>query len=175
MDIFSQQKTVFWLAETLPFFALLLLFIAACTDIKDRRISNWITLSLIISFCLFATLGVRELALVHHLAWGAIALVALLPIFTLGKIGGGDVKLLVAVLIWSGPISGLQVMFLTALLGGGLALITLSPMVKFLWDWLRMKFGVLEEIVTFPTARSIPYGVVISLAGGFAITRNFVL
>jgi prepilin peptidase CpaA len=49
-------------------------------------------------------------------------------LFALNFIGGGDAKLLAAVALWAGPEHILDLLLVTALAGGGLSLILLSPM-----------------------------------------------
>ena len=97
--------------------------LAACvTDLRSRRIPNVLTF------------GAAALALVYHaaaggwygLGWGAAGWLAgaalFFPVFALGGMGGGDVKLLGALGAWLGPGEALYVGLYGAIAGGVMAL-----------------------------------------------------
>jgi prepilin peptidase CpaA len=97
--------------------------LAACvTDLRARRIPNVLTF------------GAAAAALVYHAAmagwpgigWAAAGWIAgaalFFPIFALGGMGGGDVKLLAAVGAWLGPADALFVGLYGAIAGGVMAL-----------------------------------------------------
>jgi prepilin peptidase CpaA len=96
--------------------------VACWTDVRTRRIPNWLTFPA-------ALLGVA-MATVAHGGQGAIAsglglLVGLLlffPLFALKGLGAGDVKLLGALGAWLGASLVLAVAFYTSLAGGLLAI-----------------------------------------------------
>lgn len=163
-----------WVADLLPLIALLLLCQAAYTDIRYRKISNWISVGLAACFFLYALFDIRHVEFGRHMAWGGITLALLLIPFAMGKMGGGDVKLLSAIILWGGPVHGFEMLILTALIGGALALITVSPSVKHVWDWFSVRFDIPEGLIIYPTAQSLPYGIAISAAGGFGISRMFI-
>lgn len=102
------------------------LFHAAATDLKCRVIRNW----------LVATFA----ALWAPMAWGAgiasgqmgLSLVAAVLVFlagfgcfSAGWMGGGDVKLGAAIVLWLGADQAMAFLLLSAILGGGLALLML--------------------------------------------------
>lgn len=94
-----------------------LLAYAAITDLRARRIPNWLTLTLAItgviqSFGAGATVG--PLASVLGLLIGFF-----LPfiLFALGALGGGDVKLLAGIGAWMGALGVFQVFVIAALVG----------------------------------------------------------
>jgi prepilin peptidase CpaA len=79
-------------------------------------------------------------------------------LFSRGLMGGGDVKLLTAATLWAGPSTTPALLIVTALLGGVLTLILLSPIA------LRAVFA---PPVTGPVAAQpvpVPYGVAIAAA-----------
>ncbi len=174
MNMPIASSGVTWMTAVLPLIVLLLLCVAAYTDLRHRKISNWISIGLIVSFSLYALGNTGPVDFWRHLKWGSITLGVLLIPFAMGKIGGGDVKLLSAVVLWGGPIMGFEILVLTALIGGGLALIAMSPLVRHVWDWSAMRFGFKEGIFIYPTVESLPYGIAISAAGCFAIMRMFI-
>jgi prepilin peptidase CpaA len=110
-----------WIAPTTLFLEIVLLLYVATIDIATRLIRNEICLAL-------ALLGIaghlaNPMQIVESLIAAAILLVLLLVIYQRGSIGGGDVKLLVALAIGL-PFAGVvQLLTITALAGGLLALI----------------------------------------------------
>ncbi|WP_338699134.1 prepilin peptidase [Bradyrhizobium sp. 26S5] len=112
-----------WIIPITWFLEILLLLYVATTDIAARLIRNEICLALVI-------LGIaRQLAdpmqVAQSLIIAAILLLLLLVIYQRGKIGGGDVKLLVALAVGL-PLTGVvQLLTITALAGGVLGLVHL--------------------------------------------------
>src|SRR5437762_12507929 len=112
-----------WIAPTASFLEILLLLYVATIDIATRLIRNEICLVL-------ALLGIAgQLASPMQIAQSLIAatilLLLLLVIYTRGWIGGGDVKLLVALAIGL-PLTGvISLLTITAFAGGVLAVVHL--------------------------------------------------
>ncbi len=109
-----------WIAPTASFLEIVLLLYVATIDIATRLIRNEICLAL-------ALLGIAgQLASPMQVAQSLIAatilLLLLLVIYTRGLIGGGDVKLLVALAIGLPLMGVIQLLTVTALAGGVLAL-----------------------------------------------------
>jgi prepilin peptidase CpaA len=96
---------------------LVMLVIAAAIDSRQRRIPNWLTLTIMLcglaqSFTVIRTVGPAGACL------GLLAGFALmLGQFALGGLGGGDVKLLMGVGAWVGPIPLLAIFMATSLVG----------------------------------------------------------
>jgi prepilin peptidase CpaA len=112
-----------WIAPTISFLEILLLVYVAMIDIATRLIRNEICLAL-------ALLGIAgQLASPIQVAESLIAatmlLLLLLVVYTRGLIGGGDVKLLVALAIGLPLMGVIQLLTVTALAGGVLALVHL--------------------------------------------------
>jgi prepilin peptidase CpaA len=112
-----------WITPTASFLAILLLVYVAIIDIATRSIRNEICLVL-------ALLGVaRQVAspmqLAESLIVATILLLLLLVIYQRRMIGGGDVKLLVALAIGLPLIGVIQLLTVTALAGGVLAVVHL--------------------------------------------------
>jgi prepilin peptidase CpaA len=112
-----------WIVPTVSFLEILLLLYVATIDVATRLIRDEICLAL-------ALLGITgQLASPMQVAQSLIAatilLLLLLVIYQRGRIGGGDVKLLVALAIGL-PLTGvIQLLTVTALAGGVLALVHL--------------------------------------------------
>ncbi|MCA6122769.1 prepilin peptidase [Bradyrhizobium sp. WSM 1704] len=112
-----------WIVPIVSFFEILLLLYVATIDIATRLIRNEICLAL-------ALLGIvgqlaSPMLLAQSLIVAAILLMLLFVIYQRGMIGGGDVKLLVALAIGL-PLSGvIELLGATALAGGVLAAVHL--------------------------------------------------
>ena len=164
-----------------------LLLTAAYTDFRFFKIPNRIVASILILYPAYVVSSPEAVAWGSSLmAAGALFAVGLL-LFRFGAMGGGDVKLLVAVSLWSGLENYLTMMVLTACVG-----VLLIPVSAFMTS---LKFaraeaaqaggvGVLGGARTFGSALAgmrfvhlrghwIPYGVAISAAGIF-IASGFV-
>jgi prepilin peptidase CpaA len=111
-----------WIAPTASFLEILLLLYVAMIDIATRLIRNEICLVL-------ALLGSAQFAspmqVTESLIAATILLLLLMVIYQRGWIGGGDVKLLVALAIGLPLMGVIQLLTITALAGGVLALVHL--------------------------------------------------
>src|SRR3954469_22166127 len=112
-----------WIAPTALFLEILLLLYVAMIDIATRLIRNEICL-------LLALLGIASqfaspIQVAESLIVATVLLMLLLIIYQRGMIGGGDVKLLVALAIGLPLMGVIQLLTITALAGGILALVHL--------------------------------------------------
>src|SRR6185369_6186932 len=112
-----------WIAPTALFLEILLLLYVAMADIATRLIRNEICLVL-------ALLGVAgqfasQMHVTESLLVATILLLLLIVIHQRGWIGGGDVKLLVALAIGLPLIGVIELLTVTALAGAVLALVHL--------------------------------------------------
>ena len=112
-----------WIVPIISFVEVLLLLYVATMDVATRLIRNEISLAL-------ALLGIvvqldSPMQLVHSLVAATILLLLLFVIYQRGLMGGGDVKLLVALAIGLPPTGVIQLLTITALAGGVLALVHL--------------------------------------------------
>jgi len=99
------------LLEAIPLLAMLI--VAAGLDLRDRRIPNWLTFSLLIAGLFGAGFVPWYLAL----AGAAMGFALMLPQFALSALSGGDVKLMMAVGSWLGPWPTLQIFAFAAIAG----------------------------------------------------------
>jgi prepilin peptidase CpaA len=112
-----------WIVPIASFLEILLLLYVAMIDIATRLIRNEICLVL-------ALLGIAgqfasPMQVAGSLIAATILLMLLLVIHRRGRIGGGDVKLLVALAIGLPLMGVMQLLTITALAGGVLALVHL--------------------------------------------------
>src|SRR6266480_6542931 len=112
-----------WIVPTASFLEIVLLLYVATIDIATRLIRNEICLAL-------ALLGIAAqlaspMQLAQSLIAAAILLLLLLVVYQRGSIGGGDVKLLVALAVGLPLMGMIQLLTITALADGILALVHL--------------------------------------------------
>lgn len=135
------------------------LLIAAFTDLRSRRIDNWLTGAIALAapvywfaagFSLWPDVAVQ-----FGIALATFAVLA--GLFALRAMGGGDVKLLTALALWIEPLPFLNLLIIMALVGGLLTLLFGS------WHVMRRQR---DKI-------AIPYGVAISTAGLWILCTNY--
>lgn len=105
--------------QPVPLCVIVLVIVAASTDIVTRRIPNRV-----IAIGLVAALGVQ--VWLHGLASGALAWLAgaacgfalLLPFYLVRGMAAGDVKLLLTIGAWVGPAMTFHIALVTLVIGG---------------------------------------------------------
>jgi prepilin peptidase CpaA len=135
---------------------------AAASDLVTMRLSNRLTLALVVGFAVFALLcGLSAQTIAWHLGGGALVLVVTFGMFAAGWIGGGDAKLAAATALWLGPELLFTYVAISSFLGGMLTLGLLSmrnnPLPSFAvgWTWLERLHG---------PKTGIPYGIALAAA-----------
>lgn len=156
----------------------------AVSDIRFYILSNKLCLSVIVLYPIFLiTLFIDgSLPSWEYIGYSsAIALIAfllLVVLFARGLIGGGDVKLIPAVLLWSGPAYFLEFLLVTSICGGFLSLIFMtilfikkrnSPKSS---DNINLSMSKSEELDR--QERKIPYGVAISTGGLYVAYQLYI-
>ncbi|WP_371424836.1 prepilin peptidase [Tardiphaga sp.] len=112
-----------WIAPTASFLQIVLLLYVATIDIATRLIRNEICLALALLGIAGQFAGPMQIA--ESLIAVTILFLLLLVIYQRRLIGGGDVKLLVALAIGLPLVGVIQLLTITALAGGVLALVHL--------------------------------------------------
>jgi Flp pilus assembly protein protease CpaA len=92
--------------------------IAAGTDLWSFRIPNALTIPLFLSGLLYQTCSGGPSGLVLSVLGVMIANVPFIPIYTMGAMGAGDIKLLAGVGAWLGPWVMLHVVIVSGLATG---------------------------------------------------------
>jgi prepilin peptidase CpaA len=135
------------------------LLIAAFTDLRHRKIGNWLTGAIALGAPLFW--WASGLSLWPDIAWQigvAFATFAVLAaLFAMRMMGGGDVKLLSALALWIAPLLFLKLIIVMALLGGVLTIV----------------FGGWHVIRRQREKLAIPYGVAIAMAGLWVLGTDY--
>ena len=97
--------------------------IAAFTDMRERRIPNWLVasglaLGFVLNLFLYSTEGLK------NAGYGlGLAMLIYLPLFVLRGMGAGDVKLMAAIGAIVGPGNWLRIFIFTAVMGGFVAIL----------------------------------------------------
>jgi len=138
--------------------AIALLF-AGFTDLRSRRIDNWLNAGIALAAPLFwwaSGLALwPDVAIQLGVAAGTFAV--LTALFAMGAMGGGDVKLLGALALWIAPLPFLNLVIVMALVGGLLTILFAA------WHVMRRQR---EKL-------AIPYGVAIAMAGLWTLSTSY--
>ena len=161
---------------TLPQAALLAIFplmviIAGLIDVASFTIPNRLNLVLAAAYPIAAIALGRPLGEIGFcLAIGASALVVAVGMFAAGWIGGGDAKLFAGVALWLGWPALASFAMVTALAGGGLALLLLNARAVWLKPYLADAPPWLGRLTT--TGEAVPYGVAIAFGALAAFPQS---
>jgi len=131
-----------------------LLLQAAWTDLREFKIRNELILALAGLFVLYAVLIGHWADLKWDVAFAALMFVVLLVFYSLGGMGGGDVKILAVAFLWTGLSGALPFAILLALFSG--------------LHGIAAKFGWVKSQVTASGRRRIPFAP--SVAGALICT-----
>jgi prepilin peptidase CpaA len=151
-------------AIVLPVIAIIAAAIALVTDLRFRRIPNWLTGSTLL-LGLAANTYVSGLGgTVSSLEGAALGLALLLPFYMFRAMGAGDVKLLAAFGAVLGPHVLLSVAIYAAVVGGVQALIILRRLGRVTVTLYQLFF---MHVLPARSGAKAPYAV--ALAGGLCI------
>lgn len=136
------------------------LLVAAFTDLKSRRIANWLNAAIALTAPVFWWASGMALwpDMALQLGLALATFVALSILFALKAMGGGDVKLLTALALWIVPAHFGKLLIMMALVGGVLTL----------------AFGGWHVIRRQRNKIAIPYGVAIAAAGLWVIASFYI-
>ena len=149
---------------------------AAVIDGLKLRVPNWLTFHFVIGGLTFAALSGGTPALLWSLGGAALGLALLLPLYAIGGMGAGDVKLLAGVGAWMGPALTLGAFVATAITGGLMALAMVAWSGEYIRHWVLFQ-TIGHEIVTLrdpvllsekaaarkPSMTLLPYGIPITV------------
>lgn len=128
-------------------FVTVALVVAAVIDGWKLKVPNWLTFPLILSGWIYSGLAFGWEGLGYSVLGTAAGLAMLLPLYAIGGMGAGDVKLLAGVGAWVGTTVTLYSFCLSALIGGVIAM----AMVAWRRAWQKHQnqfWMILGEIMT---------------------------
>jgi prepilin peptidase CpaA len=135
---------------------------ACFSDLFTMRISNRVCLAVLALFPAAAVSSGMEVATIGwHLLAGAAALAVSFTLFATGHVGGGDAKLVPAIVVWLGFDQMLEFVALFCVLGGALTLGLLIARRQPLPSGLMTQPWIAK--LHAPTT-GVPYGVALGIA-----------
>ncbi len=156
------------------------LLVAACvSDLRTRRIPNWLVLALAGTGVVYSITAAPVLAgLGSAIAGLGVGLVIWFPFYLLRMLGAGDVKFFAAACAWLGAGLGLRAALLSALVGGLLGAVWVILGVGFrrgitaiALDVRAPRLRMTSAILPERHASRLPYGV--AMAVGLAVAAWF--
>jgi prepilin peptidase CpaA len=176
-DLHSFSRSI---TENWPvWFVTITLIVAAVIDGLKLKVPNWITFPMILSGWIYsATLSPYAgwEGLMYSLVGTVVGLALLLPLYAIGGMGAGDVKLLAGVGAWVWGTVTLYAFAVSAVVGGIIAV--LMVLYKRVWFKHQSQFWMIcNEILTVkdpeklaaiaaerkPTMMLLPYGIPIAI------------
>jgi prepilin peptidase CpaA len=137
--------------------------LTALTDLLFMRVPISLVFALTVGFFILAPLvglGLGDIA--THVATAFAALTLCLALFSLGWIGGGDVKLFAASCLWFGPHDTIAYSVLVAVIGMSLTILILF------WRGLPLPSTLASQgwvIRLHNPKEGVPYGIALAAAG----------
>jgi Flp pilus assembly protein protease CpaA len=161
-----------WVGPVTSGVFLVTLAAAAVWDLKFRRIPNLLTVSgLLVALMMRGIQGASPL--IDGVIGAGVAALVSLPLFSLGALGGGDGKLLIAIGGFMGPVRLAGAFLMIALVGGVLGVLDayrrglLVPVILNSLDlvkhWATLGRRGRRVALSMPGAVTIPYGVAIAV------------
>jgi prepilin peptidase CpaA len=149
---------------------------AAIIDGRSLRVPNWLTYHFLLAGLCFAFFNGGSALLLSALAGAGVGLLTLLPLYSIGGMGAGDVKLMAGLGAWVGPWLTLWAFASSALFGAamGVAMMWYSGR---LFGHLATMHTIGHEVLSLknpvvlaqraaqrkPTALLLPYGIPIAV------------
>jgi prepilin peptidase CpaA len=145
---------------------------AAVIDGLKLRVPNWLTFHLVIGGLVFGAWTHGAPGFLRALAGMGVGLASLLPLYAIGGMGAGDVKLMAGVGAWMGPAITLWAFATSAIVGGVMALAMVAWSGQYVHHWVQLQ-AIGSEILTVrnpeklaataaarkPTMTLLPYGI----------------
>ena len=120
------------MAENWPYWLVsFVLIVAAVIDGIQLKVPNWLTFPMIISGWAFSAMAYGMagegwyVGLGWSLAGTAVGLSLLLPAYSVGGMGAGDVKLMAMLGVWLGPLALMPILFAASISGASLGILAI--------------------------------------------------
>ncbi len=139
---------------------------AAQSDLRHYRIPNECSLLLLALYPLHLWLSPQGVDVIGAAAVGSLVFLASFALYALGRLGGGDVKLMAVLALWAGPVWIADFLIMMTLAGGVLGLIFITRL-KMIMAFAFDRIGDVHARNAV-LAEQLPYGVAIA-AGGAAV------
>ncbi len=146
---------------------------AIVSDLRRLIIPNWIPIALAVTFPVFALLHAGGDRIPAHVAVTVLVFLISMIFFVADWMGGGDIKLLAAIILWLGPSAAPEFLMVMSLLGAALA-ITLMIVRSF--PSAADPWGqtiVARRVIELARLGQCPYGVAIGAAALMFAPRMF--
>ena len=131
-------KEVIWLVSVV-------LIEAAIIDGRSLRVPNWLTYHFLIGGLIFAFAKGGSLLLLYSVAGALVGLFSLLPLYSIGGMGAGDVKLMAGLGAWIGPWLTAWAFACSAIVGAVLA-VAMIVYSGAIWRHLAMIQTIAQEL-----------------------------
>ncbi len=157
-------------------FVSIVLIEAAIIDGRSLRVPNWLTFHFLLGGWIYAFWNGGGASLLWSIEGAVVGLICLLPLYAIGGMGAGDVKLMAGVGAWIGPSLALRAFLSSAMAGGvmGLAMMMSSGE---LYRHLALMQTIGKEVLEIrnpailseaaarrkPTMLLLPYGIPIAV------------
>jgi len=113
-------------------FVCLVLIVAAYIDGKELRVPNWITFPMVLSGLVYCTWTDGWAGLGFGLLGMVVGLLTLLPLYAVGGMGAGDVKLMAGIGAWLGATVTWYAFIATVVVGAVMAIVMV--LTRRAWD-----------------------------------------
>ena len=167
MTLFPRE--VVWLVT-------IILVEAAVIDGKKLKVPNWLTFHFLAGGLAFSAWAAGTTGLLVSFEGALVGLAVLMPLYAIGGMGAGDVKLMAGMGAWIGPMLTLQAFVASAIVGGVMAVAMVAWSGQYIRHWVMFQ-TIGNEILTLrnpsklsaiaaerkPTMTLLPYGIPIAV------------
>jgi prepilin peptidase CpaA len=120
---------------------------AAIIDGRSLRVPNWLTYHFLIGGMIFAFARGGSSQLLCSLAGALVGLISLLPLYAIGGMGAGDVKLMAGLGAWIGPWLTAWA-FVSSTLVGAILAVAMIVYSGAIWRHLAMAQTIAHEVLS---------------------------
>jgi prepilin peptidase CpaA len=149
---------------------------AAVIDGLKLKVPNWLTFHFVAGGLAFSAWYAGWMGLLFSFEGAVLGLALLLPLYAIGGMGAGDVKLMAGMGAWIGPILVLKAFVVSAVVGGAMAVAMVAWSGQYIRHWAMFQ-TIGNEIMTIrnpaklseiaaarkPTMTLLPYGIPIAV------------